>query len=91
MEESKKKRRDRRTAKSVKIVGPTVFVGGIVVAGGITQEFSIKTVSTKAISDAQRECVLFSSKLLSLMAQNGGDKAVESPEQATNVLLESNE
>lgn len=71
MDEQKKKRRDRRAVKKVKIVGPAVYIEDKVVAGGITQEFSIKGVSEQAIASAQRECVLFSGKLLSLMAQNG--------------------
>lgn len=73
-ETKKQKQRDRRAVKKVKIVGPAVYVGDKVVAGGINQEFSIKKVSEHAIANAQRECVLFSGKLLSLMAQNGETK-----------------
>lgn len=88
----KKKRRDRRQVKKVKIVGPAVCIGDKVVAGGITQEFSIKKVSEAAIAEAQRECVLFSSKLLSLMAQNGetddlpnGPQLIEEPKEEPSV------
>lgn len=70
-QKKKKKKRDRRAVKKIEIIGPAVSIGGVVVAGGINQEFYLKAVSAKAIADAQRECVLFSSKLLSLIAQNG--------------------
>lgn len=86
MDEQKKKQRDRRAVKKVKIVGPAVYVGDKVVAGGINQEFSIKKVSEHAIANAQRECVLFSGKLLSLMAQNGEAEAKELPVQGPTVV-----
>lgn len=84
MEDPKKKQRDRRAVKKVKIVGPAVYVGDKVVAGGINQEFAIKKVSEVAIANAQRECVLFSGKLLSLMAQNG--EVEEPPIQGPTVV-----
>ena len=86
MEEQKKKKRDRRVVKKIEIFGPTVSIGGVVVAGGINQEFSLKAVSAKAIANAQRECVLFSSKLLSLMAQNGEAEAEELPVEGPTKL-----
>ena len=78
-QKKKKKKRDRRAVKKIEIIGPAVSIGGVVVAGGINQEFYLKAVSAKAIADAQRECVLFSSKLLSLIAQNGEAEAEEPP------------
>lgn len=79
--EQKKKKRDRRAAKKVMIKGPAVYVGDVVVAGGITQEFVIKGISKKAIAHAQRECVLFSGELLALIAQNGDPETEEPTKQ----------
>lgn len=48
-----------------------MYVDDKVVAGDISQEFTLKPISDGVLAKVQTECVAFSGKLLSLIAQNG--------------------
>lgn len=74
----KKERKSRKKMKRVRISGPTVCINDKVVAGDISQEFSMKDLSAEVIANVQRECVLFSGKILSLIAQNGDGETAKS-------------